>query len=426
MKLLIKPRDKIKGELHVPGDKSISHRSVILGALAEGTTEVQGFLHGEDSYRTVNCFRKMGVSIDIERGKVIIEGKGLHGLQEPEDVLDAGNSGTTARLLLGILAGNPFYSVITGDSSLRSRPMGRVVEPLSKMAATFYGRKGSALLPLSVLGGDLEAIEYNSPVASAQIKSAILLAGLYARGVTSVTEPQLSRDHTERMLKHFGIKVNRKEKRVEVKGLPKMTGKKIEVPGDFSSAAFFIVAASILPGSSLKIYNVGINPTRTGLLDVLLEMGADICLENERIINEEPVADIRVESARLKGTGIGGELIPRLIDEIPVLAVAAAVAEGKTVIKDAAELKVKESDRISAVVQELEKMEAQIEGMPDGMVIHGRRELKGAVCHSQGDHRIAMAMAVAGLAARGETRITGSECINISFPGFDKALEELG
>ena len=425
MELLIKPKDKISGQFHIPGDKSISHRSIILGALAEGTTEVKGFLHGEDSYSTVECFRKMGVDIDIQEDKVIIKGNGLYGLQEPEDVLDAGNSGTTARLLLGILAGNPFYSVITGDSSLRNRPMERVVEPLSKMAAVFYGRKSTALLPLSVLGGNLKAIDYISPVASAQVKSAILLAGLYAQGVTSVTEPYLSRDHTERMLKHFGVEVNKEGGKVEVEGNPRLTGREINVPGDFSSAAFFLVAASILPGSSIKIINVGVNSTRTGLLDVLLEMGAKIYLENERVENEEPVADINVEAAELRGVEIGGEIIPRLIDEIPVLAVAAVMAEGKTVIRDAAELRVKESDRISVVVQELKKMGAQIESRPDGMVINGTGQLNGGVCQSHGDHRIAMAMAVAGLAARGETRVTDSDCVNISFPKFSKALKAL-
>ncbi len=425
MELSVKPKDSIKGEIKVPGDKSISHRAVIFGALARGVTKVHGFLPGEDTWRTVECFRKMGIDIQREQDLVVIEGKGLKGLQEPEDVLDAGNSGTTARLLMGLLAGNPFYSVITGDLSLKKRPMDRVVEPLKKMGAVVYGRQGANLLPLTVMGGNLKGIDYLSPVASAQVKSALLLAGLYAQGTTAVTEPYLSRDHTERMMKHFGINIKKGENRVEVEGFPEIEGKKIEVPGDFSSAAYFMVAASLLPGSSLRILKVGVNPTRTGLLEVLKEMGANITLEKERIENEEPVADIKIGYAPLKGVEIKGDVIPRLIDEIPVLAVAASLAEGETVIREASELRVKESDRIDTMEKELKKMGAKIRGLPDGLVIEGTGELKGAVCESHGDHRIAMAAAVAGLAARGETIIKGSDCINISFPEFPKTLKSL-
>lgn len=425
MELIIKPKHTINGRLNVPGDKSISHRSVILGSLAEGVTEIRGFLHGEDCFRTVECFRKMGIDITVGKEKVIVKGKGLWGLQEPEDILDAGNSGTTARLLLGILAGQSFYSVISGDSSLRTRPMGRIAVPLREMGADIYGRKGNSFLPMTSAGGNLKPINYYSPTASAQVKSAVLLAGLYARGVTSVTEPHLSRDHTERMLKYFGANLNSEGTKTEVEGYPKLTGKTIEIPGDFSSAAFFLAAASILSGSELEILNVGINPTRTGLLEVLTEMGADITLKNQRLMNGEPAADIKVKGAELKGVTVGGQLIPRLIDEIPVLAVAAATAEGKTIIKDASELKVKESDRIDSAARELGKMGAKIETLPDGMVIHGTKKLKGAVCKSHGDHRIAMAVCVAGLAAEGETKVTGCECISISFPGFMEAFKAL-
>lgn len=425
MELAVKPKGALRGSIKVPGDKSISHRSVIFGSLARGITEIHGFLPAEDTLRTVECFKKMGINIKKDEDLMVIKGEGLWGLQEPEDVLDAGNSGTTARLLIGLLAGNPFYSVLTGDSSLKKRPMDRVVEPLKEMGALVYGRQGANLLPLTVMGGNLKGIDYVSPVASAQVKSALLLAGLYAKGPTAVTEPYLSRDHTERMMKYFGINIEVKENRVQVEGPPEIEGKRVEVPGDFSSAAFFIVAASLLPGSSLRIEKVGVNPTRTGLLKVLKDMGASITLERERIENEEPVADIKVEYAPLRGVEIRGDLIPRLIDEIPVLAVAASLAEGKTVIREASELRVKESDRIDTIVKELIKMGAKIEGLPDGLVIEGTQKLKGALCESHGDHRIAMAAAVAGLTAQGDTLIRDSGCINISFPGFTDTLKSL-
>ena len=425
MELIIQPKPFIRGTIHVPGDKSISHRAVIFGSLAQGITEIQGFLLAEDCTRTIACFREMGIDINIEDQKVIIQGKGLEGLQEPGDVLDAGNSGTTARLLLGILAGNPFYSVITGDSSLRNRPMGRVVEPLDRMGARFLGRKGTGLLPLTIMGGKLKAIDYHSPVASAQVKSCVLLAGLYAGGVTSVTEPAMSRDHTERMLQHFKIPFNKQGLRVEIQGEHGFTGRSVKVPGDFSSAAFFITAAALMPGSDVTLLNIGVNPSRTGLLEVLAEMGANITLLNERVENMEPAADIRVQGAELKGVTIGGSLIPRLIDEIPVLTVAAVLAQGKTEIRDALELRVKESDRISTMTGELGKMGAVIEALPDGMIIHGPQKLKGSGCMSHGDHRVAMALAVAGLSAQGNTHISDSQCVNISFPGFVDILNLL-
>ena len=425
MELIIQPKPYIQGKINVPGDKSISHRAVIFGSLAQGVTEIEGFLWGEDCTRTIACFREMGININIIDEKVVIQGKGLNGLQEPGNVLDAGNSGTTARLLLGILAGNPFYSVLTGDSSLRNRPMGRVVEPLARMGARIMGRKNSRLLPLTVMGGKLKTIDYHSPVASAQVKSCVLLAGLFDRGVTSVTEPSLSRDHTERMLQYFDIPIQKKELRVEVQGNHGFTGRPIKVPGDFSSAAFFLTAAASMPGSDLTILNVGVNPTRTGLLEVLSQMGADITLMNERINNMEPAADIRVQGAELKGVTIGGSLIPRLIDEIPVLTAAALLARGKTEIRDASELRVKESDRISTMIEELGKMGAVIESLPDGLKITGPQRLKGSRCMSHGDHRVAMALAVAGLSAEGHTQIADSQCVDISFPGFEEVLNLL-
>lgn len=443
----------LRGKIKVPGDKSISHRAVILGSLASGITRVEGFLEGEDCYRTVDCFRKMGVEIQEvypgggngpsgppgdpvaggeareagpggRAGKELwIQGRGLEGLEEPGDILDAGNSGTTARLVLGILGGNPFYSVLTGDASLRNRPMGRVVGPLTRMGARFWGRRRGTLLPVTVLGGRLEGVTYPSPVASAQVKSAVLLAGLFARGTTVVVEPHPSRDHTERMLKYFGARVMVSGRQVGVEGRPSLGGQVIRVPGDFSSAAFFLVAASLVPGSELEIQGVGVNPTRTGLWDVLQDMGARLSLENPREEGGEPVADLRVKSAPLRGTEIGGEMIPRLIDEIPVLAVAAALAEGKTVIRDAAELRVKESDRIATMAGELGKLGARVDVLRDGMIIQGPGKLVGAPCFSHGDHRVAMALAVAGLVAEGETRIQGSRCVNISFPGFFQLLQ---
>lgn len=426
MKLTINPVKKLRGVLSVPGDKSISHRAVMLGALARGITEVDHFLMGEDCLATVACFKAMGVRIEgpVE-GKLKVHGVGLGGLQEPADVLDAGNSGTTTRLMMGILAGQPFCSIITGDESLRRRPMARVTGPLAEMGAVFLGREQNNLLPMAVRGGALKPIHFQSPVASAQVKSAILLAGLYAEGETSVTEPSPSRDHTERMLQAFGAAVRVTGNTVTLKGFPELQGLKITVPGDISSAAFLAVAAACLPDSEVTLQGVGINPTRDGLLEVLRQMGAGLEIVNERQQGGEPVADIKISGGKLQGTEISGALIPRLIDEIPVLAVAAAYAEGTTVIRDAAELKIKESNRIAAVARELKKFSVDIEELPDGLVIRGGKPLTGATCQSYGDHRIAMAMAVAGLGARGQSVIEGAQCIPVSFPGFNDALKSL-
>ncbi len=425
MELTVKKASLLKGMLKIPGDKSISHRAVMLGALAQGRTEIHNFLMAEDCLSTVKCFQAMGIEITEKDQVIYVHGRGLDGLSEPRDVLDCGNSGTTTRLLLGILAGQPFFSVLTGDGSLRSRPMDRVVKPLSEMGAVFMGRQQSRLLPLSVSGGRLKAIHYQTPVASAQIKSALLLAGLFANGQTVVEEPAVSRDHTERMLKSFGAKIEVSRRSAAVEGQPTLVGRRVVVPGDISSAAFFLTAAAIIPGSDVTLVGVGLNPGRKGIIDVLKTMGADITVFNNKVEGGEPIGDIRVQGRELKGTDISGEIIPTLIDEIPVLAVAAAVAQGKTVFRDAAELRVKETDRIAAVGAELAKFGVKIEERPDGMVIEGGRPLTGTVCQSHGDHRIAMAMAVAGLAAEGQTVVKGADSVNISFPGFNDALKSI-
>lgn len=412
--------------MEVPGDKSISHRAVMLGAIAEGETLVENFLTGEDCLATMKCFKAMGVSFaGPDRGRLKVCGRGLYGLQEPGRVLDAENSGTTMRLMAGILSGQPFFSVITGDDSLLNRPMGRVVKPLTGMGAVIMGRNENTLAPLAIKGGKLKAIDFTSPVASAQVKSAVLLAGLYAEGWTFVTEPSKSRDHTERMLRHFGAGVEVTENRVGVLGGSVLKGGKITVPGDISSASFLLVAATIVPDSDVTIRGVGTNPTRDGITEALSRMGADITVFNTREVNGEPVSDIRVRSAGLRGTVIGGDLIPRLIDEIPVLAVAAAVAEGETVVRDASELKVKESNRIAAVVGELQKFGVDISELEDGFRVKPGNKLKGVAVETRQDHRIAMAMSVAGLVSAGETVIRQAECVKISFPGFYDVLKSI-
>ncbi|MHB1127194.1 MAG: 3-phosphoshikimate 1-carboxyvinyltransferase [Bacillota bacterium] len=416
----------LRGEISVPGDKSISHRAAMLGALAGGTTEIGGFLPGADCLSTLDCLEALGVTVHgAGTTAVRIVGRGPQGLCEPEDNLDAGNSGTTMRLLLGILAGHNIYATITGDASLRRRPMGRVALPLREMGARILGRNNDTLAPLAIRGGSLQPIHYRTPVASAQLKSAVLLAGLFAEGTTSVTEPSRSRDHTERMLRYFGAPVREDGLTVAVDGLARLEGRNVQVPGDISSAAFFLVAASIVPGSQITITNVGVNPTRTGIIDALQAMGARIELENVREQSGEPVADLVVRYAPLKGTEIGGEIIPRLIDEIPVLAVAAAVAEGETVITGAAELRVKESDRLAALVTELGRMGAKISALPDGLIIQGDGGLTGAACSTYDDHRMAMAMAVAGLAAKGTTKILDAGCVSVSYPNFMDTLKSL-
>lgn len=423
----VEPGRRLQGECRVPGDKSISHRAALLGAIAEGRTEIENFLPGADCLSTLSCLRSLGVSVERDDSRVRIDGKGLYGLEEPEDVLDAGNSGTTMRLLLGILAGQEFFTAITGDRSLRERPMGRVAEPLMKMGARIWGRSGLRA-PLAVIGRRRpEPLVYRLPVASAQVKSALLLAGLYAGGDTAIGQPVPCRDHTERMMAAFGAPL-----RVDPDGTAHirggvLQGQQIRVPGDISAAAFLIVAATLLHGSDVLIRDVGVNPTRTGIIEVMDRMGADIKLLRQRSVSGEPVADLRVRSARLRGVEIGGSLIPRLIDEIPVIAVAAAAAEGVTVIRDAAELRVKETDRIEVISCELRKLGADLTSLPDGLSINGGRALKGAAVNSRGDHRLAMSLAIAGLAAASEnTVVNEAACIDVSFPGFANLLSGLG
>ncbi len=415
-----------QGSMTVPGDKSISHRAIILGALAEGVTEVSGCLRSEDCQRTLGAFRALGVEAEGWEGDILrIYGKGLRGLREAADTLNCGNSGTTIRLLAGVLAGQPFLSLLTGDASLRRRPMDRIIHPLTQMGAEIWGRARDTLPPLAVRGGSLHGVTYRCPVPSAQVKSAILLAGLFAEGPTTVIEPAASRDHTERMLTAYGQRVERSEQEVTLIPAGTLQATPISVPGDFSSAAFLLVAGLILPDSDLTIEGVGVNPTRTGLLDVLQAMGAKVQVFPVDAETGEPRAHLRVRASRLQGVSIGGGLIPRLIDEIPVLAVAAACAEGKTVIRDAAELRVKESDRIRTIAAELSRMGVRTEELPDGLIIHGGRRLQRARCEGHGDHRVAMALTVAGLQAEGQTIVRDTACIRTSFPGFVETLEHL-
>lgn len=425
--ITIKKSKSLKGEITVPGDKSISHRAIMLGSIADGDTTIKGLLKGEDNMATLKVFRQMGVSIDErENGTIAIQGKGLHGLTEPQDIIDAGNSGTTIRLLTGLLSGQNFFSVITGDQYLRKRPMKRVVEPLSQMGARIFGRENGNKAPIAIIGSKLKGITYNSPVASAQVKSAILLAGLYADGNTTVTEPTLSRDHTERMLKYFGVKVERKATSVSISSGQKLIGREIVVPGDISSAAFFMVAALITEDSELLIRNVGINPTRTGIIDILQAMGGNLKILNGREVSGEPVGDIMVKSSRLKGIEIKGDMIPRAIDELPIAAVAAAFAEGTTKIRDAKELRVKETDRIQAMTDELRGIGVTVSAQPDGMTIEGgKRPIGNDSCDSWGDHRVAMSMIVAGLASEKGITISNTDCIDTSFPGFMELLESV-
>ncbi|WP_027403369.1 3-phosphoshikimate 1-carboxyvinyltransferase [Aphanizomenon flos-aquae] len=419
----------LQGRIRVPGDKSISHRALMLGAIAEGETQIQGLLLGEDPRSTAACFRALGAEIsELNTELVKVKGIGLGNFQEPLDVLDAGNSGTTMRLMLGLLASHPgrFFTV-TGDSSLRSRPMSRVVKPLQQMGAQIWGRKGNTLAPLAIQGQALQPIHYHSPIASAQVKSCILLAGLNTEGQTTVTEPALSRDHSERMLRAYGaeLSIDPDTNSVTITGGAKLYGQTVIVPGDISSAAFWLVAGAIVPGSDLVVENVGVNPTRTGILEALELMGADIQLENQREVAGEPVADIRVRSGGLKSCTIAGDIIPRLIDEIPILAVAAAFAEGTTIIRDAEELRVKESDRITVMAQQLNKMGAKISELPDGMEITGGTPLVGAAVDSHTDHRIAMSLAIAALNAIGTTTIHRAEAAAISYPNFTNTLREI-
>ena len=421
-----KTRQPLRGEITIPGDKSISHRAVMFGAISDGTTEITNFLQGADCLSTISCFRKMGIEIENPPDRILVHGKGLHGLKAPEEILDAGNSGTTTRLISGILAGQNFSCELTGDASIQKRPMKRIITPLSMMDASIESIRGNDCAPLRIHGHRLHAIHYLSPVASAQVKSCVLLAGLYGDGKTSVTEPALSRNHTEIMLRSFGASLSSSKTTVSILPEPKLTGQKIQVPGDISSAAYFIAAGLIVPGSEILIKNTGINPTRDGILRVCSAMGADITRLNERTSGGEPVADLLVRyTPSLKGCVIEGDIIPSLIDEIPVIAVLAAYADGTTIIRDAQELKVKESNRLDIMVHHLSAMGADITGTDDGMIIHGGKSLKGAILDSFLDHRIAMSFAIASLAAEGATSITNAECVNISYPEFYEDLRRL-
>lgn len=418
----------IRGRIQIPGDKSISHRALMLGAVAQGETQIQGLLLGEDPRSTAACFRAMGATIsELNSEHVTIQGIGLGQLQEPVDVLDAGNSGTTIRLMLGLLASQPHrFFTITGDASLRSRPMKRVIQPLQQMGAEIWSRSGG-YAPLAVQGQALRPIHFQSPIASAQVKSCVLLAGLLTEGQTTVTEPALSRDHSERMLRAFGaeVLVDPETCSATVTGPVQLHGQTVVVPGDISSAAFWLVAAAIVPDSELVIENVGVNPTRTGILEALAQMEANVQLENERTVAGEPVADLRVKSGSLKACTIEGDLIPRLIDEIPILAVAATLAEGTTIIRDAAELRVKESDRLAVMAAQLTRMGARVTELPDGLEITGGTPLVGAEVDSHTDHRIAMSLAIAALIARGPTIIHRAEAASISYPSFTATLQQV-
>lgn len=420
----IKKQTSLRGTLTVPGDKSISHRAVMFGSLAKGTTKITGFLEGADCLSTISCFRKMGINIERNNTEVLVHGKGLHGLCPPSEILDVGNSGTTTRLISGILAGQSFVSELNGDASIQSRPMKRIMTPLLSMGADIGSLRGNDCAPLRIEGKKLHAIHYQSPVASAQVKSCVLLAGLYADGITRVTEPVLSRNHTEIMLNYFGANVTSQGTTASILPEPALVGREVLVPGDISSAAYFIAAGLLTPNSEILLKNVGINPTRDGFLRVCKAMGADIELLNESR-EGEPTADLLIRSAALHGTTVGGEIIPTLIDEIPMIAVMAAFAEGTTVIKDAEELKVKESNRIEVVVENLRRMGADIEATEDGMIIHGGKALHGAEIDSHLDHRIAMSFAVAGTICEGEMEIQGGECVNISYPAFYEDLYSL-
>lgn len=423
----ISPGSGLRGKITVAGDKSISHRALMLGGLAAGQTRIEGLLPGEDPQSTAHCLRALGAEVsEIKESGVRVQGTASGSFCEPQQVLDMGNSGTTMRLMLGILAAQPgLFCALTGDASLRSRPMQRVAAPLRQMGALIWGREGGSKAPLALVGQPLQPIHYASPVASAQVKSAVLLAGLFCEGWTSVTEPVRSRDHTERMLAAFGAEVQVEGTTASVRGPVRLSGQSLRVPGDISSAAFWLVAASIVPDSELLLLNVGINPTRTGILDVLAEMGADIAIEDARLSGGEPVADLRVRTAALQACTIGGELIPRLIDEIPILAVAACCAAGRTVIRDAAELRVKESDRLTTMARELRRLGARIEEQPDGLTIEGGHPLQGADVESHGDHRVAMSLAIAALVAQGRTQLADGQCAAVSYPRFWEELERL-
>ncbi len=423
--LTITPRGPLRGTVRVPGDKSITHRALLAGALAEGASTITGYCRGEDCLNTLRALQALGVAVEVDADAVRVWGKGLGGLTEPVQPLDCGNSGTGLRLLAGLLAGQPFFSILTGDDSLRRRPMGRIVNPLRMMGATIQGRKGGELAPLAVQGGALRGIEYQSPVSSAQIKSAVLFAGLFAEGETRFSEPAQSRDHTERMFRYLGIPLETDGERVVLRGRPAYAAKDLAVPGDLSAAAFFLVGASLVPGSEVRILNVGLNPARTGILDILGDMGAEIRIVNQREQGGEPVGDLEVAAAPLRGVTIDASQVPRMIDEFPIFCVAAALAEGRTVVTGAEELRVKETDRIHAMAAELTKLNVPIEETPDGFILRGGAAVKGATCASHGDHRVAMALAIAALTGDAPTTILDTGCIATSFPHFHDNLLEL-
>jgi 3-phosphoshikimate 1-carboxyvinyltransferase len=423
--MLLTKTTGLNGTISIPGDKSISHRSIMFGSIAEGTTTIRNFLMGADCLATIDCFRSMGIDIDVTDDMVTVHGKGLHGLTKPSKTLDVGNSGTTTRLISGILSGQDFDVTLSGDASLNSRPMKRIMTPLNAMGANITSVNGNDCAPLSIKGSKIQASHYDSPVASAQVKSAVLLAGLYGDGPTSVTEPAISRNHTELMLQSFGVKVECEGKTATIYPPEQMHGQDIIVPGDISSAAYFIVAGLITPDSEITMKHVGINPTRDGIIKVCQAMGADISLSNIEDANGEPTADITVRTSKLHGTEIGGDIIPTLIDEIPIIALLACFAEGETIIKDAEELKVKESNRIDLMVNNLTRMGADAVATDDGMIIRGGRPLHGIRLNCKYDHRIAMTFSIAGINADGETDIEDAQCVDVSYPNFYDTLKAL-
>jgi len=427
MNMRVRPPKRLGGRVEVPGDKSISHRAALMGAIASGRTEITGFLEGEDCLHTLKALEKLGAAVTRKGpGHYLVDGVGRGGFHEADDIIDCGNSGTMARLLLGVLAGQPFWTFLTGDDSMRSRPMRRVADPLSSMGATFVGRQDASRLPLGVRGArPLRALSYVSPVASAQVKTALLLAGLWADGPVSVTEPTRSRDHTERMLGGFGARLAVDDRTVTLTPGAELRGQGLAVPGDISSAAFLLVAGTIAAGAEITVSAVGVNETRAGLLDALESMGAPVGLSRPLMAAGEPVADLTARYSTLRGTTIGGAMIPRLVDEVPVLALAACLAEGRTRITDAAELRVKESDRIRSTAAQLAKLGARVAETPDGLEIEGVARLRGARVQSGGDHRMAMALVVAGLVAEGETIVEDTDCIGTSFPGFLETVNTL-
>lgn len=422
----LKPnKSRLTGKIKVPGDKSISHRSVMFGSIAEGKTIITNFLPGEDCLSTISCFRKLGVKIEEKENEIHIYGNGFKGLREPSDILDVGNSGTTIRLLMGILAGVKMHACLVGDDSIGKRPMTRVTKPLKEMGADIDGRKEGEYIPISIRGGALKGMRYELPVASAQVKSALLFAGLQATGETTIIEPAKTRNHTEMMIQRFGGSIEIDDKVISVKGGQRLSGTNIEVPGDISSAAFFLVAGSIVPNSEIKLKSVGLNPTRTGIIEVLQSMGADLTINEDSETNFEPIGELVIKSSSLKGIVIEGDLIPRLIDEIPIIALLATQAEGTTIIRNAEELKVKETNRIDTVVNELSKLGAKIEATADGMIIYGGTSLTGGLVSSHGDHRIGMMLAIASLISDGEIELEDPDAISVSYPDFFVDLNNL-